>query len=254
MNYEDLQKFSNAAVNKVNLLNNAKSKYFWRSFVAGLFVAAATIMCYSIANIFYKTMPETGKFLSAFIFPAAVLLIIFIGGELFTGNNFVMAIGAYDKKVTWGALLRVWGASYLGNFVGSIALIAIFLLAGGNNLGDYIDTFIHTKLALSLHELLFRAILCNFFVCLAVVCGIKIKSEATKFLMIMICIAGFIIGGFEHSVANMSIFTLSYFLVPDISILAILRSMLVVTIGNIIGGGVLLAVPLFMMSDQKPNT
>ena len=97
----------------------------------------------------------------------------------------------------------------------------------------------------------FRAVLCNFFVCLGVLCGIKLKSEAAKILMIIMCISGFVVSGFEHCIANMGIFTVAACVVPGISLTAMLKSMLVVTIGNMIGGAVLLAWPLKRMSADQ---
>ena len=98
----------------------------------------------------------------------------------------------------------------------------------------------------------FRAILCNFFVCLAVACGMKCKNEVAKFFMIILCITGFVVAGFEHCVANMATFVTAALLVPGgISLTAALKSMVIVTIGNAIGGCVLLAWPLRMMSADK---
>lgn len=97
----------------------------------------------------------------------------------------------------------------------------------------------------------FRAVLCNFFVCLAVLCGIKLKSESGKFLMIVICISGFVVSGFEHCIANMGIFTVAFCMVPGLSVGAMLKSMVIVTLGNIVGGAVLLAWPLRKMSADK---
>jgi nitrite transporter NirC len=96
-----------------------------------------------------------------------------------------------------------------------------------------------------------RAILCNFFVCLGVLCGIKLKSETGKFLMIMMCISGFVISGFEHCIANMGNFVVAACVVPGVSIGAMLKSMVVVTIGNMIGGAILLAWPLRKMSADN---
>ncbi|HIZ23554.1 MAG TPA: formate/nitrite transporter family protein, partial [Candidatus Blautia faecigallinarum] len=96
-----------------------------------------------------------------------------------------------------------------------------------------------------------RAVLCNFFVCLGVLCGIKLKSEAAKFLMIVMCITAFVVSGFEHCIANMGTFTVAACLVPGLSVGAILRSMVVVTLGNMVGGAVLLAWPLRKMSADK---
>ncbi len=69
--------------------------------------------------------------------------------------------------------------------------------------------------------------------------------------MIVICISGFVISGFEHVVANMAIFTVAGFVVPGVSISAIMFSMLIVTLGNIVGGALLLALPLRKMSADK---
>ena len=91
----------------------------------------------------------------------------------------------------------------------------------------------------------FRAVLCNFFVCLGVLCGMKLKSDAGRFLMITMCISGFVVSGFEHCIANMGIF------VPGLSIGAMVKSMVVVTLGNMVGGALLLAWPLRKMSADK---
>ena len=174
-----------------------------------------------------------------------------VGGELFTGNNLVMAFGAYDKKVSWGDAGKVWVVSYIGNFVGCLILSLIFVWAGASGTGDYFAGFIGNKLAIPAGQMFFRAVLCNFFVCLGVLCGIKLKSETAKFLMIVMCIAGFVVSGFEHCVANMGIFVTAGFLVPGLSIGAMFKSMVIVTLGNMVGGAVLLAWPLRKMSADQ---
>lgn len=251
MNYDDVQKISNAARGKITLLNTDSFKYFLRAIMAGFFIIVAMIFSNVVGNTFSKTMPEWGKFLSAVVFAIAVLLISFVGGELFTGNNFVMAFGAYDKKVTWKEAGKVWGISYLGNFVGCVILSLIFIGAGASGTADYFGGFIQNKLTIPAGEMFFRAVLCNFFVCLGVLCGMKLKSEAGKILMILLCISGFVISGFEHCVANMGIFTTALCLVPGLSLGAMAKSMVIVTIGNMIGGAILLAWPLRKMSADK---
>ena len=100
-------------------------------------------------------------------------------------------------------------------------------------------------------QMFMRAILCNFFVCLGVLCGIKLKSETGKFLMIVMCISAFVFSGFEHCIANMGIFVISLNLVDGVSVGLMLKSMLIVTIGNMVGGALLLAWPLRKMSADK---
>lgn len=251
MNYEDVQKVSNAAKAKVTLLEQHAAKYFFRSIMAGFFIIAAMIFSNVVGNIFSSESPAWGKFLSACVFALAVLLISMIGGELFTGNNFVMAFGAFDKKVTWKEVCKIWSVSYIGNFIGCLILGIIFVLAGAAGTADYYAAFIPNKLSLGISEMFFRAILCNFFVCLGVLCGIKLKEEAAKVPMIILCIAAFVISGFEHCIANMGNFVVAYMLVPGLSLPSMLRSMVVVTIGNIIGGALALAWPLRKMSMDK---
>lgn len=252
MPFDDVQKFSNAAIAKSKLLKEHPGKYFIRSVMAGFFIAVAMIYCNVVGNLFKQDgMVAWGKFLGALGFSIAVLLIVFIGSELFTGNNFIMAFGAFDKAVKWSEVVKVWVVSYIGNFVGCFLFSGIWVLAGASGTQDYFAGFIDGKLGIAPGEMFFRAVLCNFFVCLAVACGTKCKEEAAKFLMIVICISGFVISGFEHVVANMAIFTVAGFVVPGVSISAIMFSMLIVTLGNIVGGALLLALPLRKMSADK---
>lgn len=251
MNHEDVQKLSGAAVAKAQLLKNNKEKYFIRAVMAGFFIVVAMIFSNVVGNIFSAAeLPAWGKFLSAIVFSIAVLLISFVGGELFTGNNLVMAFGCYDKKVTWKDAGQVWLVSYIGNFVGCVIFSLVFVWAGAAGTKDYFAGVIGGKLSIPISEMFFRAVLCNFFVCLGVLCSIKLKSETAKFLMIIMCISGFVISGFEHCIANMGIFTVALCVVPEVSLTAMLKSMLVVTIGNMIGGAVLLAWPLKRMSAE----
>lgn len=251
MNNEDVKKVVNAAISKSYMMNNDLFKYFMRCIVAGMFVSAAMIFSNVVGNIFSAESNAIAKFLSSCVFSLAVLLIALIGGELFTGNNFVMAFGAYDKKVSWKNVAKIWGISYVGNFVGCFILAVLFILAGASSTADYYNGFIHAKLSIPVTQMFFRAILCNFFVCLATLFTIKLKSESSKIIMVVFCIAAFVISGFEHCIANMGNFTAAFLLVPGLSLQAMLLSMVVVTIGNIIGGAIGLALPLYLMSDHE---
>ena len=196
-------------------------------------------------------LPAWGKFLSAVVFSIAVLLISLVGGELFTGNNLVMAFGAFDKKVAWKDAGKIWIVSYIGNFVGCVILSLISSGRVPPVLRIILPGSWRRNFPIPVGQMFFRAILCNFFVCLGVLCGIKLKSEAAKFLMIVMCISGFVISGFEHCIANMAIFTVGFAMVPGLSAGAMLKSMLVVTIGNMAGGALLLAWPLRKMSADQ---
>ena len=253
MLYEDVQKFSNAAAGKIKLLNEHFGKYFLRAIMAGFFIAVAMIYSNVVGNVFSSVegLAPWGKFIGAIVFSIAVLLIVFIGSELFTGNNLIMAFGAFDKRVSWKDAGKVWLVSYIGNFVGCVIFSLIFVGAGASGTADYFASIIDGKLSIPIPEMFCRAVLCNFFVCLAVACGTKLKSESAKFCMICICISGFVMSGFEHCVANMAIFTTTLCLVDGISVLDMIRNLVVVTLGNMVGGAILLAMPLRYMSNDK---
>lgn len=251
MNHDDVQKLSNAAKGKITLLNSDFGKYFMRAVMAGFFVTMAVILNNVAGNVFAANAPEWGKLLGAMVFAIAVLLICLVGGELFTGNNLVMAFGAYDKSITWKDAGKVWGISYIGNFVGCLIFALIFVGAGASGTADYIGGYINNKISIPVDQMFFRAVLCNFFVCCGVLCGIKLKEETAKILMITVCITGFVFSGFEHSIANMGLFVTSACVVPGVSIAAMVKSLIVVSLGNMVGGAVLLAWPLRKMSADK---
>lgn len=100
-------------------------------------------------------------------------------------------------------------------------------------------------------ELLLRGILCNFLVCLAVFTGTRMKTESGKLIVMFCIIMTFVIAGFEHCIANMGTFTVGYLLLGGLDLALIAKSMFFVTLGNIIGGAVLLGLPLKLMSTDK---
>lgn len=100
--------------------------------------------------------------------------------------------------------------------------------------------------------LLSRGILCNILVCVAVWCGFKCKSEAGKLIMIFWCLFVFITAGFEHSIANMTLLTVGL-LEPStyaVTLGGFAYNLLVVTLGNMIGGILFVAVPYCIIAKQ----
>ena len=105
----------------------------------------------------------------------------------------------------------------------------------------------------SVPALLAKGILCNICVCLAVWCGIRLKNEAARLIMVLWCILIFMICSFEHSVANMSIIAVGL-LNPcgqDITVAGYFRNLLFVSLGNMIGGGAFVALPYYLISKER---
>ena len=119
---------------------------------AGMFIAfgasSSSLAIHAIEN------PGVAKLIAGLIFPVGLMMIVFVGGELFTGNNLVMAFGAFDKKISWGDAAKVWVVSYIGNFVGCLILSLIFVWAGASGTGDYFAGFINNKLTIPMGQML----------------------------------------------------------------------------------------------------
>lgn len=116
---KDVETMAGAAQGKADICEHYPVKFFIRAIMAGFFIVVATILSNVSAAVLYSTYPQFGKLLGAFLFSIAIVLIVFIGGELFTGNNMTMAMGAYAGSCSWKQVLKVWLVSYIGNFVGA---------------------------------------------------------------------------------------------------------------------------------------
>jgi nitrite transporter NirC len=238
------------AEDKYQLSKKEPAKYFVRAMVAGFYLVIAIILSYMMAAVLHTNYPEFAKISVAVCFPTAIVLIVFLGGELFTGNNLVMSMGALDKKTTWANAARIWIISYIGNFVGCVIFTFILVKSGSNIdlLMEYIGPLVEKKLHITALEMFLRGILCNFMVCMAYIIGARVKSEGSRIFITFLAIAAFIIGGFEHSIANMGIFSIDFFATGTLPWASVAKSMFFVTLGNIVGGGLLLALPLKFMS------
>lgn len=172
---EDVASMAQAAKNKADLCDNYFGKYFLRAILAGFFIVVATILSNVSAAVLYPTFPQFGKLLGAFLFSIAIVLIVFIGGELFTGNNMVMAMGFYNHSCTVSKVLKIWIISFIGNFIGAFFLSALFVGSGASRqiLIDYYNSFIAGKLDIAPLQLFLRGVLCNFCVCIAVLTGTR---------------------------------------------------------------------------------
>lgn len=205
------------------------------------------------------------RLITGLCFTLGLILVVVGGAELFTGNNLII-MAFIDKKVTFGQLMRNWGIVYLGNFVGSIltALIMFFTkqyMFGGGSIGINALNIGEAKSGLDFVQAIALGIMCNALVCLAVWMCFSARSVTDKILAIIPPIAGFVAAGFEHSVANMYFIPIALFIkswgdpkffdligktAGDFQNLTwgnfLVGNLLPVTIGNIIGGAVMVGV------------
>ena len=97
-----------------------------------------------------------------------------------------------------------------------------------------------------------RGILCNVLVCLAVWLCFAARHVAGKILAIIFPISAFVALGFEHSVANMYFIPLGMLISGgSISVIDFLNNLIPVTLGNIVGGGLLVAIVYWSIYLKK---
>ncbi|MCP5008031.1 MAG: formate/nitrite transporter family protein [Planctomycetes bacterium] len=239
--------FANMAVVKEEMVKSKIGQYFCLSILAGAYVGFGILLIFTVGGNFIDATPGVKKMVMGCSFGLALTLVIFAGSELFTGNNMVMMIGAIKGKSGWGMMLWLWVVCWFGNLVGALALAGVMSctgLADGNNTGNFIGKVAGAKMNGTFFHLFNRAILCNMLVCLAVWMSAKAKDDVSKIFLIFWCLYGFIASGYEHSIANMTIFGTSLLSPhPDnVSCLGFAWNMLPVTLGNIVGGAFLGAI------------
>lgn len=254
---EEFNKVALAAKGKAQLLKENKLGYFVSSMLAGIFVGMAIMLIFTIGGLLNSASSPATKIVMGLAFGGALSLVVFAGSELFTGNNFIMTVGSLNKTVSWIDTTKVWVVSFVGNLTGSILAGAMFYMAGlaKGPVGEFIATTSATKMSLPASELFFRGIFCNLLVCLAVWCTFRCKEEVSKLIMIFWCLFIFITSGFEHSVANMTLLSIGV-LAPhaaEVTVLGYLYNILVVTLGNMVGGILFTAVPYYLISRKKGN-
>lgn len=257
---EMARKAEEAGVKKANMPGLTM---FVLAVLAGSFIALGAVFC---------TVTVTGdmpfgikKLLGGIVFCLGLILVVVGGAELFTGNNLIVMAWA-GNRISLYQILRNWVIVYAGNLAGALATAGLMFLSGqytfaGGQVGITALGIAQAKCGLTFVQALSLGILCNVLVCLAVWLCFSARTTADKILAVLFPITAFVASGFEHCVANM------YFIPMGLLIrfLAgpgywhmtgaqpeqyagltignfLLANLLPVTIGNIIGGSVMVGI------------
>ena len=250
---EEIDVIAKSAHKKIDFLKNDKLGYFFSSILGGVYIALGVVFAFSVGAMLKDI--HGYKLIIGMCFSVGLSLVYMAGSDLFTGNSFVMVVGASKKTLSWLDCIKVWVMCYLGNIVGSLIIALLFFL-GGFLKDGYIPEFFIKMANLKIHqmpiEILSRGIMCNILVSLATWCYYKCKSEGGKLTMIFLCVTAFITLSFEHSIANMSLLTIGAISVgSDISVFGILYNIFFATIGNILGGALFVGLPYLIISRKK---
>jgi len=231
------------------------------SALAGAYVGIAVVVLVSISAPLAAAGNPATKLVQAAVFGIALVLVVFAGSELFTGNAMFMIQGLRAGSVTMSDLMGVWVASLFGNLVGSMAVAGIVnaggtLAAGAANgrpgAGQaLINTIVESKNSLTGGQLFWRSVLCNMLVCLALWMAGRASGDGAKLVVLWWPLLAFIGSGFEHSIANMTIYSLGVFGgTAEWGDLA--RNLLYTVPGNVVGGGILVGLGYAWLGGAKP--
>lgn len=226
--------------------------------LAGMFIALAAVG----ANTASSTVATASiaKLVGACVFPGGLAMVLIAGSELFTGNT-LLVIPLLEKEISVAGLLKNWIFVFIGNLIG--ALLVVWICSTGNQWGLFSGALAVTtikvavaKSSLSFGSAVALGIGCNFLVCIAVWISFAAKTVVGKVVGLYLPIMMFVLSGFEHSVANMyyvpagivaamnpNFAALATEAGIDVSVLSwgtfFANNLLPVTIGNIIGGSIL---------------
>jgi formate transporter len=240
---------------------------FSLAILAGVYIALGAVFATTVSAGTAGDWPYgVSRLLSGVVFCLGLILVVVGGAELFTGNNLI-AMAWASRKVTTRSMMRNWIVVYFGNLVGSLVIAFLMLGSqqhtfGGGAVGITALGIANAKVGLEFWQAISLGILCNALVCMAVWLTYSARSTVDKIAAIVFPITAFVAAGFEHSVANM------YFIPMGLLIKAfdpafaaasgldlggltwgsfVVDNLIPVTIGNIIGGTVLVAAVYWMV-------
>ncbi|MDE0391253.1 MAG: formate/nitrite transporter family protein [Rhodospirillales bacterium] len=222
--------------------------------LAGAFIAFGG-MSYTVVVTGSELGLGPTRLLGGVAFSLGLILVVIGGAELFTGNNLI-AMAWAERRVTTRRLLQNWLLVYVGNAVGAVASAVAVLLSGileggGGDIQATAAAIARAKIELDGVEAFFRGILCNALVCLAVWLCFAAHSVSGKILAVLFPISAFVALGFEHSVANMYLIPVGLFsgaATPGSDkLVGLVQNVFVVTLGNIVGGTILVALVYWLV-------
>ncbi len=253
------------------------SQPFLKMVLLGIMSGAFVALGGAASSTAVHSIPNVGvdRVIIGIIFPVGLMMIIFMGGELFTGNC-LLFMGVLDKKISVKAFVRNLVVVYFSNLMGAL-LVDGLIYASGNLeyteglLGAYAIKVAVGKMAITPVKGIASGILCNILVCVAVLLSTASRDIVGKIWAIFFPIMVFVVSGFEHSIANMFFIPIgmmaaenpayvakaqeAYGILPaqieSLTIWNSLGNFVPVTIGNMIGGMLCVALPLFIVHKKK---
>jgi formate transporter len=261
---------------------------FVLSILAGAFIAlgavfattvgagTSTIISTASGAVVYSAVLPYGvaRLLIGIVFSLGLILVVIAGAELFTGNNMIVMAWASGKVRTRDVLFN-WALVFVGNFAGAFMTAVLMFYTtqytfGGGSVGLMALTTANAKTSLEIIPAFGLGIMCNALVCLAVWMCYSARTAVDRVFTIVPPIAAFVAAGFEHSIANIYFIPIGLLIkggAPDSFWTSIgktaadfptltwtnffIGNLLPVTIGNIIGGSLMVAAVYWFIYLRK---
>ena len=253
---ESINKCAATAERVVKLDRENPFGYWVASMMAGAYVGLGIILIFTLGNL---VDPALRPLVMGATFGIALTLVINAGAELYTGHTMFLTFGVKAGRISSASAMRAGLQSWGGNLLGSILVAWLFWQTGGGKLLPDGASLVHSaalaKTQLPVVALIAKGMLCNWLVCLAIWMCQRVEGSA-KFIAIWWCLLAFIASGYEHSIANMTLFALSWFGAhsPDFTLSGIGYNLLWVTLGNTLSGVLFMGLGYWYATpaDQRP--
>ena len=242
--------------------------------MAGAFIAFGGAT--SSAAVHNISNQGVAKALAGAIFPVGLMMIVLVGGELFTGDCLMFA-GVIDKRFSVLQMIKTLIIVWLSNMAGAVLIAALVYYSGlldytGGALGAFTIKVAYGKCTITPFKAVCAGILCNILVCIAVLMATAARDIAGKVWAIFFPICAFVVGGWEHCVANMFYIPAGIIAATNdtyaakaeelygitaaqisasVNVGGFISNLIPVTIGNILGGMVFVALPLYVIHKKK---
>ncbi len=255
---------------RVESIGVAKARLPLLSMLMLSVLAGAFIGLGALYFVLVRSDPSLGfaakQVLGGVVFSMGLMLVVVAGAELFTGNN-LLAMAWADGRISTQEVLRNWAVVCFGNFIGAAGLALLVYLSrhadmnGGAIAREYV-AIAAAKVSMPFWTALFKGMLCNVLVCMAIWMTLAGRSVIDKVVAIIFPISAFVAAGFEHSVANMYLIPLAMLLQSlegvggtgvTITWAGFFGNLLPVILGNILGGSVLVGLVYHVIYLRAPG-
>ncbi len=179
---------------------------------------------------------------TAFVYPLGFIVCILSGGQLFTEHTATALYPVLDRRQPFAKLLRLWVIVLFGNLVGAAGSAGLHLMVADivHAREGYLEIGRHL-IKFESWPLFFSGILAGWLMALGA--WLVLSSPRLIAQMYAIYLVTFLIGigGLHHSIAGSAEMFTAMVMFDEFSVASAARFISVAVIGNLVGGGVFVA-------------